>query len=668
MGRVAEGSYWENKIKNKLQMMSVTEENVLMIGDIPKIIQAACIQIATPVLKNMGVKYEMEDVYKELKVDHVSTLRQVRIIIKTIFSKSKEQDEIFLKQQQKLNESLFLNDVYFYQISHPNCWIKKDRHQMTDEFKICILDKKVEYNLTWSDVSRLLNIPEDTLKKFKNQFKEKDDNAPPPPNMLTEEVIKKMEVFFKSRNKKSTVKEFCNKHPDVLLDLKMDYRTFSKLLIRLGYVSPKGIFLNNTGLDRIKRFAPHSIWGSDGKNMTIVINGESFKWVWQCLIDYKTTVLVGGVINESETTANLLEAITRTKELTGVSPMAIVLDNRLSENLPPVKEYLNEMGIEIIKTFPGNSKSNGIIENNFKVFETWVMSQNGSININSKTPKELSLSIAQLLTEVFTQLRNLAPRKSLGGKSPKDIEADALLLSDKERSLIQEEIKALANRFKNELASPITNQAKQEALNKVMESLNPPSPDLFLKRMSPSNITGDILLQALAILETQKQKHPEKVFDHTYFGGIVHNLVNFENLRLLQINLDAAYKDHWVRLEKAITEKNLKVIDCKEKCEELLQEIFDSKIPAQRALVLLYLKNIFMYVSGKSIESLNEIKSHLLKKIEKAKLVPNNLKELVLRKIFEFDLAVKIFIASTTEKTQNTTQVFKNSFDKRVTI
>ena len=52
--------------------------------------------------------------------------------------------------------------------------------------------------------------------------------------------------------------------------------------------------------------------------------------------------------------------------------MAIVMDNRLSENLPVVKTFLAKYEIEIIKTFPGNAKSNGILENNFVTIQAQI--------------------------------------------------------------------------------------------------------------------------------------------------------------------------------------------------------------------------------------------------------------------------------------------------------
>ncbi len=500
------------------------------LDEIPKHFQAACAYLARPMLARMNIRYEMKDVCKALEIEHHSMLSSSRKMGKLLFSKKSNEDyEKYIALKTQLNEEIFSKNIYEFKSNNPNCWIKDERHQMSSEFKDFLILKKEEFNLSWEDVHRLLGIPVDTLKKLKGQKStdrdDDEDNSNGSSLMeIPDHIIWKLRKYFHSRESKASVKEFIEKNPDVLSEMKLDYREFSSLLIRLGFISPRGIFLNNTGLDVIKRFSPNAIWGTDGKNINIEINGVTHRWVWQCLIDYKTTVLVGGVINKSETTDNLLEAILQARETLGVSPMAIVLDNRLSENLPAIKQYLDEMGIEIIKTFPGNSKSNGIIENNFRVFEKWVHGNDGVIKINAQTPEALSLSIAKLLTEVFTQLRGHSPRASLGGKSSSEVAKNNFPLSNEEYQRIKDEIKALASRFKNEYSKPITSESKEQALSIAIELVKPPNLDLFKKRLSASIFTVELILKAIGIFKTQVQKNPEKHFDHTYFGGILRNL------------------------------------------------------------------------------------------------------------------------------------------------
>ncbi len=615
----------------------------MILDKIPSAIQAACAYIARPTLTRMGIDYKMKDVCQELKVDHLCMLEQARQFERRLSTSPHQDAKKIAELQGQLKESLFLKDIYHYKSEHPDCWVKCERHKLSEDFKILILSKKDEYGLDWSTVSRLLDIPEDTLKKFKRQNNEDRKDGPGGSALrdLPEHIVEKLSEFFKGRSGKATVKGFCDKNPEVLSELKIEYREFSKLLLYMGFTNPKGIFLNNTGLDCIKRFSPNMIWGTDGKNMTIVINGESFSWVWQCLIDYKTTVLVGGVVEAAETTENLFKAMVQAKERTGISPMAIVMDNRLSENLPSIREYLDSMGIEIIKIFPKNSKSNGIIENNFRVFEQWILSRGGKIVINASSPKELSKALAQLLTEIFTQLRNVAPRKKLHGKSALETSATYREPSGEERDLIRAQIKALAHRFKNELASPVMTKAKELALQKAIELLKPPSEEVFRKRLNPSYFTADLILQALGIFQTQRQKHPEKSYDHTYFGGILRNLADQQNLESLQMHLEALYQPFWKKMQDDVLKHSLNSNTLLKKTENMIDECLNAKIPAQGTLVMQSLKSLMAFISGRSLEVALNLRGHLALRVKKAKQVSVKHRERILRKLYEIETYIR---------------------------
>lgn len=634
------------------------------LDELPKTFQAACAYVARPILARMNIKYDMSEVCKALEIEHHSMLSTARQVVKSIFSKtSNEEYKKHIELQTQFNELSFTKNILDYRIDNPNCWIKDERHQMTSEFKDFLILKKEEFNLSWEDVHRLLGIPIDTLKKLKRQKsdntnEDKTDDDGSTLLEMPDHIIEKLSQFFKTRGSKATVKDFIDKNPDVLVEMKLDYRQFSSLLIRLGFVSPRGIFLNNTGLDVIKRFVPNAVWGTDGKNINIEINGVMHRWVWQCLIDYKTTVLVGGVINKSETTDNLLEAILQARETFGISPMAIVLDNRLSENLPAVKKYLDEMGIEIIKTFPGNSKSNGIIENNFRVFEKWVHGNDGVIKINANTPESLSLSIAKLLTEVFTQLRGHSPRASLGGKSSSEVAKDNLPISNEEYQRIKDEIKALANRFKNENSKPITSESKEQALSLAIELVKPRDLELFKKRLSASIFTAELILQAIGIFKTQVQKYPEKHFDHTYFGGILRNLADQQSLEWLQLNLESTHNEFFKKINLDLIKVATGAQSLTESCEKLIEECINGKIPATTTFAFVYLKNILISIGSKSLSDLKNIIDLLIKKVLKSKLVQIKKREVIIQKLYSFETFVKTTVISSEKIIKKTTQVF----------
>lgn len=642
MGRNAKTGCFKNKIifldkaepSCKHKFMSSLFENI------PASWQAGFALISQPILKRIGIQYDIDAVYKELGVGRTSAYDSARILLKNLNTpqaKIKEERKKNLALQKQLNEKTFLYNISQYRLDHPGCWIQGDRHQLSDEFKSFLLLQKNECKLDWPDISRLLGIPEDTLKKLKRQQKDDNDNGKPP--LLPLHIIELISSYFKGRSGKSSVKNFCEKNPSVLVELNLNYRGFSKCLFQLGFINPKGIFLNNTGLDKIERFRPNCIWGTDGKQMNVIINGESFRWVWQCLIEYKTTVLVGGLIGKTENTENLLEAIKLSAAATGITPMAIVLDNRLSENLPAIKNYLDQFGITIIKTFPGNSKSNGIVEGNFNIFETWV---GGKVEINGNNAEELSFSIANVLVQVFTQLRNHQPRKAFSNKSVDEVLNEALPMTDEERAKIQERIYALAARLKNEQVKPINSEQKNQAIAAAIETTKPVSPEIFAKKFEPSFFTADLILQAIAIFNNQKKKHPEKDFDHTYFGGIARNLAEQKSLETIYLQLEDIYTDHWQRMKNVLLEKSVVAENATEISSRLLDEYFKIKIPAHGTVLLGFLKNIFLLATRGSLATAQELRVKMSKKILKEKLIAVPKRELLLRKLFEFENLVHL--------------------------
>ena len=609
---------------------------------IPASWQAAFVLLARPTLKRIGMKVDMEKIYADLGVGSTSAFDSARMLMKKVSTPSDSLSSE-RKKNRELDRSLRLTkfhiDVLRYHGEHPRAWTKEqERHQFTDEFKGFLLTKKSEYALEWGEISQALGIPEETLKKFKQQVNEKDPGDGPPSPSLPDSVVDQLRAFFHGRNGKTTVKKFTQEHPEVLEQLKMTYAQLSMLLLRLGFTSPKGIFLNNTGLDKIERFAPHAVWGTDGKLMKIVINGEIFRFIWQCLIDYKSTVIVGGLVGESETTENLLDAIRKSKETTGVAPMAIVIDGRLSENLPAIRSYLDEMGIEIVRTYPGNPKSNGIVEGNFSIFEKWV---GGEVIINGDTTEELSLSFAKVLTDVFTQLRNNQPRRGLGQKTANEVLAEAPRLSIEEESTIRSKIQALANRFKNDQAVPIISEQKAQAIEQAIAVTLPPDAEMFRKRLMPSVFTCDLILDAIAIFKKQQAKYPEKAFNHAYFGGILRNLVDQRSVEMLHTHLEQVYAEHWRLMANSMNQSYIAQETPEQSCERLSKEFLEAKIPAHGWITLIHLQTVFMIAARGCVLGAVSLRQRLAEFARKAKMTSVESRERLLRKLFECEALVR---------------------------
>ncbi len=616
----------------------------IFVDRLPAAWKAGLVHITYPLYRRFGVELELERVYAEFGVGRTSALEAARLLsgkLETPSGSVKEERKRNRELEEKLRLSNFHVEVLRYLADHPGAWIQgTERHQFTDDFKLFVRAKKHEYDLEWNEIGLLLGIPEETLKKFKHQIEEKnsdDDGGPSTPRDLPEAIIERLRSYFQGRSGKATVKGFIEKNPEVLDTLEMNYKEFASLLLRQGFTSPKGIFLANHGLDRIVRFVPHAMWGTDGKQMQVIINGEIFRFVWQCLIDYKSTVLVGGLIGESETTENLLEAICRSRANVGVAPMAIVIDGRLSENLPAIRQYLDELGIEIIRTFPGNPKSNGIIEGNFNIFEKWV---GGKVIVNGETAEELSCSIAEMLTEVFTQLRNHQPRRGLSQKSATEAAAQAKQLSPEEEQTIRAKIHALATRLRNEQAVALVSEEKSQAIEQAIAAVHPVDPETFTKRLSPSMFTANLILDAIAIFMRQAAKCPEKKLDHTYYGGILRNLVDQRSVELLYTELEGVYNEHWARMEKAMRERSVVVETADEMCERLALEYLAAKIPAHGWITLAHLQSAFMLAARGSRLAAENLRTRLAEVAKRTKTACAEKRQRLLRKLFECEAVI----------------------------
>jgi hypothetical protein len=619
---------------------STTEGAMTQLLDHPVSWQGAMGIILKPVLSKMGLSLNIGDLCETLGIGRTSAYEAKKHIEEKLFQPPQDQKkENELERDLKIEKNKvackeFEIEVLKYKIDHPDCYVDGQRPFYSEEYKEFILELKVKYGFTFEKISPIVAIPLDTLKKFPKAI---DSKAPgDAPKELPQNVVKLINIFLRSKGKK-TVKNFVKKNSGIEEELGMNYRQILSWLRRLGFVSTQGIFIPNKGLDRIIRFSPNAVWGSDGKQMNIIINGVKFKWVWQCLIDYKTTVIVGGFIGQEETTQNLLEAIKDSKEKTGVVPLGIVIDNKLSENLPPIREFLDKYGIEIVKIFPGNAKSNGILEGNFNIFERWV---GGKVVIQGDDPEALSRSIAQMLVEIFTRLRNHYPRKIISYKTPEETlkEAEDNPPTPKETQRMKEKIKELADRLKKEQKITEISTRKQTAIDVAVQTVRPKDEDTFRKSLSHYNYPHYLILQAIAIFSTRCQLYPENNYDHTYFGGILRNLVNDRYIEKLNTNLnDVFYHDFEELLHKNETDLIQEIkADPVKTVHALVVDYLKMPVPAWGNAILLQMKELFLLVAKGSAKTAKSLCDNLTKAIAKMTYENSKKRETLLCRLYEW--------------------------------
>lgn len=541
--------------------------------------------------------------------------------------------------KRKLQEKDFEIEIIRYEATHPTCRQPGMRTQLDTGYKAFVDDSRNRYGVTVQRASEILSISIDTLKKF-SRAAEETTEAEEAPRELPREVRELVNCYLQTRRGKKTVKEFCAQNPALLDRLGMNYRQVLGWLRQLGFASHRGIFLKNKGLDKILRFKPNQVWGTDGKNLPIFINGEVFVWSWQCLVDYKTTVLVGNIVGSSETTANLRTALAGAEQAIGTTPLAIVIDGRLSENLPAIREYLDERGIVIVKTFPGNPKSDGIVEGNFSIFERWV----GKIEINGHTAEELSRSIARAFVEVFTQLRNNKSRRGFSFKTAKEVMDESVPATPEEEAQARAQLRILADRFKVEQATPAISTQKHAAIEQAREKTKPPHPDVFEKTLRSPVYTADVILQSLAILDRQRAKHPDRSFDHTYFGGILRNQTDQRGVEALNTNLENIYAQHWDTMGR-IKERDLAEslrTHPEKTCTRLASDFLNMPVPAYAIRILMDMKEAFYLAVRGSTRRATELRQTIADTVLRSERTDAKKRETLLCRLFEWENFVRL--------------------------
>jgi hypothetical protein len=175
-------------------------------------------------------------------------------------------------------------------------------------------------------------------------------------------------------------------------------------------------------VDAKARWEPHALWAGDGKVVKISINGKRHDFLWYAFADEATTLLVGSVLSDTESAREVIAALESGTQNIGRSSIGIIIDNRtVRTDFGALRDYCNARQIEIVRTFPGNPKSNGIIEGNFSIFENHV----SEIKIQGEDDEEIARSVAKEVVEIFTQLRNHKVRHNKGTRAQNDDPLDS---------------------------------------------------------------------------------------------------------------------------------------------------------------------------------------------------------------------------------------------------
>lgn len=480
-----------------------------------------------------------------------------RISNKELPASSPAEDQITLPLAKTLIEAL---------LSEANAWNEnKSRRSYAGWLKRLLTDQH-DAGYQYENIAALTGISVETIKGFKDSLvtlsaKESVDERHQAIARLWREA---------SHKQRQSLDRFWLLVGRKLPDLSIARDEMRSILINLGLHTPRGPKIKNEGTQVKKPFAPHALWEGDGKLLKISINGQRHDFCWYAFVDQTTTLLVGSSITATESSAAFLDSLRDGKQRYGTYSIGILIDNRLPDSdLSAVKEFCDNHGIVIARTFPGNARTNGLIEGNFSVFERFV----GSININGYNEAAIAKSIAQAIIEVFTQQRNHSKRNRLGGATPDEAGSHRLRPEN-----VRSAIERLANRLNHEQTDALAKWQLIEPSRRHFGMLLEESEEK-MKRQLVKYQASDIVAAQAAYL-AQLEKHPDRRYGSEYFFAILRYQVEERSKETFTEAFRAGHK-HWSELVPWDAKENA--------AESIIEELAacaNDPIPVQRLLRL----------------------------------------------------------------------------------
>ena len=384
--------------------------------------------------------------------------------------------------------------------------MNNERRSYADWFKATVADLH-DKGVSWVDLASLTGISLDTLEGFsKHRYPICDKESISPAHqqlaMIWSESAphhrKSLEHFWLHLQRRHR-------------DFAVTYKEMRQILIDLGLYGLRGPKIQNHGAQVKKIFDPHAIWEGDAKQIKVNVNGHCFVYHWYAFVDQTTTLLVGSTMGDKESAQEFLAALKDGGERCETYPIGILIDNRLEgSDIGPIRDFCMEHQIELLRIFPGSSKTNGNIENNFSIFE----SQVGDIQLRGTTPYDIGQAVARALVEVFTQQRNHRPRRRLGDRTPAEAASNA-----KRPEEARTAIEKMARRFDRENRQIDDKWSLMRPAREHFGKLELGSIDKIKAELGKYPLNDILAAQASYI--AQIVKHPDRGYGPEYFLAIL---------------------------------------------------------------------------------------------------------------------------------------------------
>jgi hypothetical protein len=161
-------------------------------------------------------------------------------------------------------------------------------------------------------------------------------------------------------------------------------------------------------------------WTSDGKQVKVVIDGQTVEVAWQPMVDVGSTATVGQAVRVNEDTAGVVAAFEEGVATTGDAPRAMLLDNKACNANQALRDALPDETLLMHATL-GRPQNKAVVEGKFGLFAQDL----GPVvaAVDTSTTERIALTVAEAVTRAYAAGRNHRPRRK-DGKTPYELYRD----------------------------------------------------------------------------------------------------------------------------------------------------------------------------------------------------------------------------------------------------
>lgn len=163
---------------------------------------------------------------------------------------------------------------------------------------------------------------------------------------------------------------------------------------------------------------PNAQWVGDGAFVTATIDGQTFGFNLELVVDPCSGAFTGVAITDTEDAWAVIDAVRDSEATTGATPLSVLLDNKPSNHAEAVKEALEPAEIE--RATPYRPQNKAHVEGGFGLFRQVAP----ALALLTGDPRAIARALIELVVVTWARTLNHRPRKDRGGRTRVELNLD----------------------------------------------------------------------------------------------------------------------------------------------------------------------------------------------------------------------------------------------------